>query len=127
MSKEISQLFGRNLFTADGRFSRKNDAIYFYKKYFNEPTKYILVSVSTKEQYIKTFDDSFQIEKPMTSNNEKEIIGCDIIGWDISGFHSFLCNSLNEEFSDIGFNSYGLLNLSYTEVEQMALRIKGMG
>lgn len=25
-----------------------------------------------------------------------ELIGCDIIGWDISGFHSFLCNSLHK-------------------------------
>lgn len=127
MSEEILHLSGRNLFAADGRFIRKNDAVLFYKKYFNKPTKYILVSVGTKEQYIKAFDDSFQIEKAIASNNENDIIGCDIIGWDISGFHSFLCNSLNEEFSDIEFNSYGLLNLPYTEVEQMALKIKGMG
>lgn len=127
MSEEISQLFRRNLFATDGRFCRKDDAIFFYKKYFNKPSKYILVSVSTKEQYIKTFDGGFQIEKNMTLNNEEEIIGCDIIGWDISGFHSFLCNSLNEEFLDIEFNSYGLLNLPYTEAEQMALKIKGMG
>lgn len=127
MSEEISQLFERNLFAAGGRFCRKNDAIYFYNKYFNKPAQYILVSVSTKEQYIKTFDDSFQIEKTMTSNNKEEMIGCDIIGWDVSVFHSFLCNNLNEEFPDIRFNSYGLLDLPYSEVEQMALRIRGMG
>lgn len=62
-----------------------------------------------------------------SSEAEGEFIGCDIIGWDISGFHSFLCNSLHEKFDDISFNKYGLLDESFEKVEQMAEKIQGMG
>lgn len=41
MSEKISQLFEQNLFAEDGRFSRKNDAIEIFKRYFNKPSKYI--------------------------------------------------------------------------------------
>jgi hypothetical protein len=36
-----------------------------------------------------------------------DAIGMDILGWDNYSFHSFLCNSLQDEFPDIRFNKYG--------------------
>ena len=126
MSDEIIDLLNENLFSTDGRFLRKEDALYFYKEYFND-SKHILVSVSAKDEHIKLLGDKFNIEKNSVNEIDGEIIGYEIIGWDISGFHSFLCNSLDKEFSDIKFNSYGLLDETYSKTEQMSFSIQGMG
>lgn len=126
MSKEISDILETGSYDTDGRFLCKQDAIYFYKKYFDNKN-YIPVSVSTKDKYIDLFEETFRIEKILPAKTDKENIGCDIIGRDISCFHSFLCNSLNDKFPDIRFNSYGLLDLQFCEAEQMSLKIKNMG
>ena len=126
MSKEINNLFEHKLFFCDGRFLRKEDAIKFYKKYFNSP-KYILVSISTKYENIELLDETFHIQNQVQKELVDEEIGCEIIGYDICSFHSFLCNNLDKEFSSIMFNSYGLLDNNYFEVDKMASKIKGMG
>lgn len=126
MSGEITNLLNEGLYTTDGRFLRKENAVHFYKEYFYDP-KYILVSVSTKVKYSDLLGDKFRIEKDLVNEIDGDRIGCDIIGWDISVFHSFLCNGLEKEFPAVKFNSYGLLNEKYCEAEQMALKIQGMG
>ena len=80
-----------------------------------------------KDEYIKLLGDDFNIEKNSVSEIDGNILGCDIIGWDISGFHSFLCNGLEKQFLDVKFNSYGLLDETYCKAEQMSIRIQGMG
>ena len=52
-----------------------------------------------------------------------EKLGCDVIGWDMGGFHSFLCNSLQELFADLCFTENGLADVSYAEAEKMADKI----
>ena len=126
MSEEITDLLNKCLFATDGRFVRKENALYFYNEYFND-SKHILVSVCSKEEYIKLLGDDFNIEKNSASETDKNIIGYDIIGWDDGGFHSFLCNGLQKRFPDVKFNSYGLLDESFCKTEQMSFSIQGMG
>ena len=126
MSGEIWELFSQELFDMDGRFLRKKDAVYFYKKYFAS-YDCTLVAVSTKERYSAFSSDNSDQREYERLEDEGGFIGCDLIGWDISGFHSFLCNSLHEEFDDISFNKYGLLDESFEKAEQMAEKIQGMG
>lgn len=128
MSEEIMGLFIEDLFDEDGRFLRKENALYFYKEYFND-SKHILVSVCAKEEYIKLLGDDFNIEKNPVNEIDGNIIGYDIIGWERGSrsFHSFLCNSLEKQFPDVKFNSYGLLDETYCKTEQMSLSIQGMG
>lgn len=126
MSEEISDLLHEGLFDTDGRFLRKENALYFYKEYFND-SKHILVSVCAKDEYIKMLGNDFNIENNPINELEENIIGCDILGWDISGFHSFLCNRLEKQFIDIKFNLYGLLDETYCKTEQMSFCIQGMG
>ncbi len=126
MSGEIWALFSQELFSMDGRFLRKKDAVYFYKEYF-VAYDCALVAVSTKERYSELSLYNFQKQEYESNEAEGECIGCDIIGWDIAGFHSFLCNSLHKKFDDISFNKYGILNESFEKVEQMAEKIQGMG
>ena len=126
MSEEITDLFNKYLFAADGRFLHKEDALYFYKEYFND-SKHILVSVCTKDEYIKLLGDNFNLENNSVNEMDGDLIGCDIIGWDISSFHSFLCNGLEKQFLDVKFNSYGILDETYCKTEQMSFSIQGMG
>lgn len=126
MSQKITKLFSDEKFFTDGRFLNVKDAQYFHKKYFLD-SQYILVSVIIKSCYLNALGKDFKIEEEAAGNDEKGLLGCDIIGWDISGFHSFLCNSLHEKYENIKFNSFGLLDMEYTDVEKMTLKIQGMG
>lgn len=126
MSQKITKLFSDEKFFTDGRFLNVKDAQYFYKKYFSD-SQYILVSLVIKPCYLNALGKDFKIEEEADDEEGSELLGCDIIGWDISGFHSFLCNSLHEEYENIKFNSFGLLDMEYTDVEKMTLKIQGMG
>lgn len=56
--------------------------------------------------------------------------GCDIWGWDISSFHTFLCDSLQtyvQGDEEISFNIYGFVENPYSIVEQYAASIAEMG
>lgn len=124
MSEKANSLFEKDLLGMDGRILRREDALYFYREYFGAP-EFMLVSVSTEEKYLAD-NEQFPYEKIIPDEND-ELIGCDIIGWDISSFHSFLCNSLHKEFPDARFTEYGLLDEEYEKAALMARKIQGMG
>lgn len=126
MSAEISELLDEGLFCTDGRFLNKEDALHFYKEYFNGE-EYRLVAVRMDHKYYEKICDDLEINKYALVDKLGENLGCDIVGWDISGFHSFLCNSLNKGFTDIRFNSYGLIDDEYTVAEEIATKIQGQG
>lgn len=126
MSDEAETLFENDLLGMDGRFMRKKDAVYFYEKYFAK-SGFTLVSASTKEEYAGLTAGNLDIKVFESCTAEGELIGCDIIGWDISGFHSFMCNSIHKDFDDISFNRYGLLEESFEKAEQISEKIQGKG
>ncbi|SFC87225.1 hypothetical protein [Ruminococcus albus] len=126
MSAEITELMGENRFFSDGRFLSREDALHFYKEYFDSE-KYILISVCAEKEFREYLDDGFILDSVIGAVNTDETIGCDILGWDFYGFHSFLCNSLQKYISGVRFNSYGLIDNSYDETKQMAESIQGRG
>ncbi|SEK20276.1 hypothetical protein [Ruminococcus albus] len=126
MSAEINALMEKNLFFSDGRFLRREDALHFYKEYFDSE-KYILISVCAEKEFREYLDDSFILDSVIGAVNTDETIGCDIIGWDFYNFHSFLCNSLQKDISGVKFNSYCLIENSYEETKRMAESIQGRG
>ena len=123
MSGEINELFRKKMFFEDGRFLRKEDALYFYHKYYDD-SDHMLISVSTLPAYRSSLGNAIISED---QDEEGEYLGNDLIGWEFSGFHSFLCNSLQEEFPQIEFNNYGLINDAFEVVIKMAEQIQGMG
>lgn len=130
MSEQIEQLFDKRLFYSDGRFLRKEDAILFYKTYFNFPEIALISLEIDKALSMKLGTDFIYIQnekKDDALSIPQELLGYDIIGWDIGGFHSFLCNSLHKEFHDLKFTSLGLLDMDYWKVESMAQMIQGKG
>ncbi len=130
MSEQIERLFDKKLFDSDGRFLCKKDAVSFYKTYFNFP-EIAFISLEIDKKNTNELGANFtyiQDEKEYdTLSISQEILGYDIIGWDIGGFHSFLCNNLHKEFNDIKFTPLGLLDMDYCKVASMAQMIQGRG
>ena len=60
-------------------------------------------------------------------DNNRKAERYDILGWDISGFHSYLCNSLQNELKTVRFNTYGLMDNTFDEVESFSSQIEGKG
>lgn len=126
MSEEINRLFSDNLFFFDGRFLRLKDAKYFFDTYFNSEN-YKLLAVRMDEKYKDLLSDDFIVNNEHTYEKFCEHLGYDIIGWDIDVFHSFLCNSFQNDYPNLQFNKFGLINEDFFEVEKIAEEIKGQG
>lgn len=123
MSEEINDLFSSGLFFGDGRFARIEDALHFYDSYFRDQGL-MLISVSTGMEYVNLIEDLKYCHNDI---GDHEDIGMDIIGWDNYGFHSFLCNSLQDGFPDISFNRYGFMETDLKTASSIASKIQGMG
>ena len=128
---DIGALFGKRL-DADSRFTRLDDARYFYDSYFSKGSC-MLVSLSTEEEYFEMLQKEMT---PMSSetgslvsgvSDENELLGFDILGWDICGFHSLLCNCLHEMLPGVKFNRYGLLEHTFEETAAFSNKIQGYG
>lgn len=126
MSKEITHLLHEGLFYTDGRFINLENAKHFYENYF-KGKDYKLVAARIDSKFYESLCDDLHINKDVLVASVGKSIGCDIIGWDISRFHSFLCNSLHECFSDIKFNDYGLMDEEYSVAEDISVKIQGQG
>jgi hypothetical protein len=122
MSEEINSLFSSGAFFGDGRFTRLEDALHFFDSYFQDC---ILISVSTSPEYLSLNYDLKYYGKDDVSDYEP--IGMDILGGDYMGFHSFLCNSLQDECPDIGFNKHGFMETDFKNSASIASKIQGMG
>lgn len=124
---EVSNLFEQELLDADGRFLRLADAQHVYERYFSDGSC-LLLGISLAEQYLPMIQQ--QIKRIGTELPAGQSIGCDILGWDIGSFHTFLCNSLQSDVhgeEEISFNTHGLIRNRYLIVEQYAASIAEMG
>jgi len=132
--RELSEMAGR-LFSAgrldvDCRFLQLRDAKEFYGK-FCQAIPCRVVSISTTNEYYGILENELKNSNSYgLMNGERDsspCLGSDILGWDISGFHSFLCNSLQEDLPDARFNDVGLLENGFHETEGFAHQIEGKG
>lgn len=123
--KETEQLFDSGL-SADGRFLNLIDAKHFYDKYFSEINCKI-VSVSVPDECFAALKNEMAPNDLSSEDDNYPFIGCDILGWDHGGFHTFLCNSLHKDLSAARFNNLGLLENPFDEVTEFAREIQGKG
>ncbi|MCI8865323.1 MAG: hypothetical protein HFG60_08550 [Lachnospiraceae bacterium] len=123
-------LFDAQRLDVDGRFPLLSDARGFYEKFCQAPSCCV-VSVSTTTEYYKILSDEWKGSNSHAltdgENDNSQWLGNDILGWDIGGFHSFLCNSLQKELPGAKFNGLGLLGNVFPEVEGFAHQIQGKG
>ncbi len=125
-----NQLFDLKRIDIDGRFLRLSDARNFHKKFCLEIDCQI-VSISTTPKYFEILEKELKGSNSyglMSGNIDNSLwIGSDILGWDIAGFHSFLCNALQLGLPGVKFNDIGLLENGFDDVISYAERIKGLG
>ena len=128
LSEDVKRLFSLELLAVDGRFSRLSDAQRFYDSYFHGGACK-LVSISACGKYFEMLARELKHSNAPVSGTVDDSLplGCDILGWDIGGFHSFLCNSLHHDLPAAKFNSFGLLENAFGEVIQFASQIEGRG
>ena len=86
----------------DSRFLRFSDARDFYERFCRAVSCHV-VSVSTTREYYEILAGELKSSNSHGRMNGEDdrspCLGNDILGWDISGFHSFLCNSFMEQIS----------------------------
>ncbi len=126
----VNQLFVLKRIDVDCRFLQLSDAQYFYKKISPTIPCYI-VSVSTTPVYFKILERELKNSHSHGLMNgeidNSSWIGNDILGWDIGGFHSFLCNSLQNDLPTIKWNNLGLIENDFCEVARFSDQIEGKG
>lgn len=131
LTDDIGKLFEKKL-AIDGRFMCLSDAQYFYNTYFSS-RNCMVVSLSSTGEYVELLENELS-ENSNCKNvffngsiDENALLGFDILGWDISGFHSFLCNGLQSVLPSARFNNYSLLENTFDEVEEFSKQICDMG
>lgn len=131
LQKDIYSMF-QSCLAIDGRFLNLEDARKICTNYF-DTNKCVIVSVSTTEEYYKIITDELSECSNAINDffsgtlDENELLGYDILGWDISGFHTFLCNSLHKELELLRFNKYCLVENDFEIVRDFAKQIQGKG
>lgn len=129
-SDAANYLFDLRQMDVDGKFLRISDAQDFRRKFFSRIDCRI-VSISTTPEYFEVLAQELKDSNShalMSGKTDNSLwIGNDILGWDIAGFHSFLCNSLHIGLSEAKFNDIGLLANDFCDVISYAEQIKGLG
>lgn len=127
-SETAVRLFTQKKIDIDSRFLHFSDARDFCERYsFDLPCR--IVSISTTSEYFAVLAEELKDSNCSMSGeiDDSLCLGSDILGWDISGFHSFLCNSLQKELPDARFNEIGLLENDFCQVARFAKIIEGQG
>ncbi|MDO5519876.1 MAG: hypothetical protein Q4G58_05220 [bacterium] len=130
-SKELQELRLKNRLTTDRRFQTPEEARKLYNTYLKNNKKIHLISISIKERYLPILKEEMEEEFTLVNDHEiGSLIGYDLLGWDIVGFHSYLCNGLEEAINrtyHIQYNKSGLIENKYEEVKEFAKLIQGQG
>lgn len=125
-------LFDKGRLDVDGRFLYLEDARQFWTQFFSE-VRCQLVSVSTSEVHLDILKEELrgsQSHGAVSGDYDRfSLVGYDILGWDMAGFHSFLCNSLHRGLPADAFNEMGLLQQTFCfeEIAAFAQNMKGRG
>lgn len=123
-----SHLFSRRRMDIDCRFRQLSDAQDFYKKFCRAiPCR--VVSISTVPEYFQILEQELEGNNSYgLMNGEMDSgawIGNDILGWDISGFHSFLCNSLQNDLQLARFNDLDCWKMIFVRWLTLPARFRG--
>ena len=125
-----NHLFDLRRIDVDSRFLQASDAQNFQRKFCSRIASRI-VSISTTPKYFEVLAEALDGSHShglMSGHVDNSLwIGSDILGWDIAGFHSFLCNSLQVGLSGAKFNDIGLLANDFRDVISYAEQTKGLG
>ena len=136
---EVSGIFADYHLDVGSRFTMLSEALHFREKYLRSLNLKV-ISIALEDEFKDILRD-FIIEDRCMNNIEAdlilvnqeaggELIGYDILGWDTSGFHSYLCNGLDKDILekyDLSVNNVGLIQNDYEDVKIFAEHIKDKG
>ena len=130
----VLHLYKSHKLDVDGRFVELSDALSFCEKCLYNLPNVKIISIALESAYKDIFIEdagrclnaSF-LEKQQSNGN---FLGYDILGWDFSYFHTYLCNSLHQDISDrypLELNAFGLIQNHYSYVKEFSEYIDGEG
>lgn len=129
-AEEMVQMFEDGRLMCGGRFLDLQEAKWVYCRWFRERScegeAYRLVGISLEDCFVPEVEE----EKPLAPHHGGAFLGYDILGWDIGGFHTYLCNSLQKELMArfcLKPGRLGLLQNSREEVNRFSEAIQGKG
>ena len=132
MKKAVADLFENQRFETDSRFYSQADAHLFMKKYLYNLLELKVICLAIEDEYKNILCEEVpQGMKPSPNipsifTDEKiagKLLGYDILGWDCSAFHSYLCNGFEKVFSQkypLKINELGMIQNPYEEVKDVA-------
>lgn len=130
MAEETMRLFEAGRLEGDGRFTDRKEAKGMYRRWFRKMRcggdAYRLVGISLEECFVPRLG----AEPSLSPQHGGTFLGFDILGWDIGGFHTYLCNSLQKELMGqypLRPGRLGLLDNTREEVNRFAEAIEGKG
>jgi len=134
LQEMILHLYTGNRLDVDSRFVNLSDALLICNKYLYDQPNIKVISLALENVYKDTFIEEVGCCLNATSlenqKNDGNFLGYDILGWDFSYFHTYLCNSLNQDISDkypLKVNKHGLLQNPYPQVKIFSEYIDGKG
>lgn len=132
LKEDVSRLLDDGKIVIDGLFKNRKDAEEIYQKYFSANDAIRIIGISVQTPYVDVLQEEMGNSGWLYTqeNVQGKPLGFEIIGWDISGWHSYLCNDLQkiiEEKYLLKVNDLGLIQNSYEEVIDFAKGIEGMG
>ena len=135
LQKEVDDLFSTNKIGWLEMFIDRDAAIHFAQKYLSDISDLKLFMIATTAEDKDYF---LEEEKPkgnqgevgvyrclkqeLTVKGQDRLRGFEVLGYELGGFHSFVCNSLEKDFSEklkIKLNANGLID-SYADAERAA-------
>jgi len=134
LKENVLLLDNEHKLDVDSRFIELSDALLFCKKYLYNLSNIKVISIALediyKEIFIQDAGENLNCNLLIHKKCDGNFLGYDILGWDWSAFHSYLCNSLNEDISEkysLEINDNGLISNLYFQVKDFSEFIDGKG
>lgn len=128
-------LFNGKRLDIDGRFINLSDAQSFYTSFlFNRADAKIIGVALMTHNIEKLIGEPHWGQNAATPRDipsaQMQLLGGEIIGFDIANFHSYLCNGLDKDISEryaIVTDDYGIIQNDYSQIELFTESIQGEG
>ena len=135
LKETVLRLYDECKLDVDSRFLELSDALLFCENYLHNKSNSTMISIALEDVFFDLFaeDTSENLNTPIlldSQKNDGDFIGYDILGWDWSSFHSYLCNNLNQDILNkypLEVNEYGLIQNPYSQVKEFTKYIDGKG
>lgn len=136
LQEDVDESFNGDKYGWQQVFIEVEEARKYYRKWLTKIPNIKLVAIAASKKHRDTFlaeekqegenagsyGNWLALQKELSIDMSQGLLGFEVLGFEMGGFHSFICNSLENDFSNklgIKFNDYGLIS-SYSEASKAA-------